>query len=193
MMHLVRNLESFDIRDTIQVSKGNKIPLAEFDLIANNQIIPLPKNLFIFISPLLRKIFRSILPCFRPQVVIPEISKATLDLFLEIVTGVSDRGFEKIIDLDELKSLDEVFGFFQIDTKYFKIEVADVDVAIDKEYVEIIDESDIKSEIKDEPTTFDDIKLIEEQNDIEEFDTEKECDPKNEIKSILNQKYRKKY
>ena len=37
MMHFVRNVESFSIRDTIQ----DDVPSAEFDLIANNQIIPL--------------------------------------------------------------------------------------------------------------------------------------------------------
>ena len=82
-MHFVRNVESFSIRDTIQ----DDVPSAEFDLIANNQIIPLPKNLFIFISPLLRKIFRSILPCFRPQVTIPDFPKVALELFTDIVTS----------------------------------------------------------------------------------------------------------
>ena len=177
MMHFVRNVESFSIRDTIQ----DDVPSAEFDLIANNQIIPLPKNLFIFISPLLRKIFRSILPCFRPQVTIPDVPKIALELFTDIVTSVCEQGFEKIIDLEELKLLDELFGFLQIDTKYFKIEVADIkDV---KEYIEVIEENEIKPEFKEEPTidfTHEyDLKDKNFIDEIEELDTEKEFDPKN--------------
>ena len=111
----------------------------------------LPKNLFIFISPLLRKIFSSILPCFRPQVTIPDVPEIALELFKDIVTSVCEQGFEKIIDLGELKLLDELFGFFQIDTKYFKIEVVD-DIKDAKEYFEIIEENEFKPEVKEEPT-----------------------------------------
>ena len=61
------DLHSLDETDLL----GNS---EEFDLVSHGEIVTLPTNVFIIISPFLRSVMRTILPCVRPTVMVPDVS-----------------------------------------------------------------------------------------------------------------------
>ena len=124
MKHLLRKeSEQIDIQDLLHIKDGGNT-LQEFELVSNNQVITLPKNLFILISPLLKNMFKTISPCLKPVVVIPNVSAETLDILKEVVDNVVDENYATVLNTGILKSLENIFRLLQVDMNYFKIGVA---------------------------------------------------------------------
>ena len=121
-MLLVREgFSSCDVTDLVAESSGN-VADHEFDLVVDNQVITLQRNLFIFISPLLRNIFRTMLPCIRPMIVLPsDITVGAVKILQEIIENFGDFDYDKPLIVEELQHFDTLLDILSIKPKYFKI------------------------------------------------------------------------
>ena len=154
-MCLLRRSDLHSLDDTDLLLSNSE----EFDLVSRDHIVTLPSNVFIVISPFLRSVMRTILPCVRPTVIVPDVSDEALRKLKTIVKHFHDHNYREIFSIEELRDLDSLFDILKIDTGYFKISIADPNSLEDQddgEYFESEHEAEygldsLRANVKDEP------------------------------------------
>ena len=161
-MCLLKRSDLHSLDDTDLLSNSE-----EFDLVSHGEIVTLPTNVFIVISPFLRSVLRTILPCVRPTVMVPDVSDEALRKLKTIISHFHDHNYRKIFSIDELIDLDSLFDLLKINTGFFKISIANETDArhsghSDEEYFESDEKENdeygfahVKAEVKDEPQSID--------------------------------------
>ena len=164
---LLKRSDLHSIDDTDLLSNSE-----EFDLVSHGEIVTLPTNVFIIISPFLRSVMRSILPCVRLTVMVPDVSDEALRKLKTIAKHFHDHDYRKIFNIDELRDLDSLFDILKINTGFFKISIANETDArhsghSDEEYFESDEKENdeygfahVIAEVKDEPQSIDDVTAI---------------------------------
>ena len=152
-MHLLKRSDLHSLDDTDLLNNSE-----EFDLVSQGEIVTLPTNVFIVISPFLRSVMRSILPCVRPTVMVPDVSDEAVSKLKTLVSHFHDHDYQKLLNFDDMRDLNELFDLLKIDTGYFEISIADqnsLEVQDDGEYF-YLEEAEyglesLRANVKDEP------------------------------------------
>ena len=151
-MLLVREGDkSLDVPDLLLSGGLGTDADSQFDLLVGNQVITLQRNLFIFISPLLRSIFATILPCIKPQIILPsEVSVESVKMLQNVVQHFGDFEFVQKVDFSDLQQFDELVQLLNIKSEHFKTSLEDEDddefLTITPEDIENAPDYDIKQE-----------------------------------------------
>ena len=98
---------------------GNACEKVTLQTSTGDKSVKVARDILLPLSPFLQSLLNSVSPCLPVTIILSEVPEETLDMFVAVMRNPG--GHLNIMNFQQLKQCDDLFGMLKIDTNFFKV------------------------------------------------------------------------